>query len=103
MLDLIAGIAPSRAPDKQVWDVLRELAGHKSCLVRGLASRTGLSEEEALEALSVLEERGLARVSQDKGSVHERLAAVTRRGRDEVREAGAATRAHASLHVAAAI
>jgi DNA-binding MarR family transcriptional regulator len=103
MFDLIAGLASTRAPEKQVWHVLGELAGHKSCLVRELASRTGISEEEALEALSVLEERGLARVSEDKGCVHERLAAITRRGRNEVRQAGATRSSSAEFQAATAI
>jgi DNA-binding MarR family transcriptional regulator len=93
MINLLKRVMRSAsATEANAWAILKHIAKHKSCLVREVAARVNLSMEDTLAALSPLEQRAFARVSADKGDVHARIVAITRRGRNEVTQAGVVQR-----------
>jgi hypothetical protein len=65
--------------------LLKGIAEHKSCPVEQLSIRLAVASEALLEKLSAWEDKGLVRVSQDKGSVHARIVAMTQKGREHLR------------------
>jgi DNA-binding MarR family transcriptional regulator len=93
MRNLLARIMRSTSgTEANAWTILKLIAEHKSCLVRDVAAGVELSMEDTLAALSTLEHRAFARVSADKRDVHDRIVAITRRGRNEVTQAGVVNR-----------
>jgi DNA-binding MarR family transcriptional regulator len=89
MINLLKRVMRSAsATEANAWTILKHIADDKSCLVREVAARVSLSMEDTLAALSPLEQRAFARVSGNKGDVHARIVAITRRGRNEVTQAG---------------
>ncbi len=67
--------------------VLRALARRASCSVQEVASRLGLPLADAAAARVTLEGHGLVRLSKDRIEAN-RIAAVTRKGREELRALG---------------
>jgi len=93
MTNLLKGVMRSAsATEANAWAILKLIAEHKSYLVRDVAARVNLSMEDTLAALSTLEQRAFARISADKGDLHARIAAITKRGRNEVTQAGVVRR-----------
>jgi DNA-binding IclR family transcriptional regulator len=72
-----------RSSPPHASEVLAELARHTSRTVPEISSALNLSADATAAVLAELEERGLIRVSGDKGSSHVRIAAITARGREE--------------------
>src|SRR3954471_8470936 len=72
-----------RAGAAPLHRVLTAIADHKSCPAQEVATRLSMPLDEVLAILAELEERGLARVSDDKGCLHARIVAITKRGRAE--------------------
>ena len=93
MTNLLKSVMRSASPtEANAWTILKLIAEHKSYLVRDVATRVSLSIEDTLAALSPLEQRAFARISADKGDVHVRILAITKRGRNEVTQAGVVRR-----------
>ena len=82
----IVKFMPSRKLSKssEGMTLLRHLATHTSSPVPELARQAKVSDEDALRLLATLEKRGLVKLSDDKGLVNVRIAAITKAGREQV-------------------
>ena len=64
--------------------ILRYLAKHTSGLVPALASRLKLTPDATSMILAELEGQGFVQLSEDQGTGHARIAAITKAGRERV-------------------
>ncbi|HEY8380910.1 MAG TPA: hypothetical protein VIL09_02045 [Microvirga sp.] len=65
--------------------LLRDIAKRRSSPVPDVASRAQMSMAAVVGVLAELEQRGLVRLSKDKGASHTRVVAITRKGRAEAK------------------
>jgi DNA-binding MarR family transcriptional regulator len=77
-------IARKHRPGTDTHKLLQHLATHTSSPIPELASRIGLPIEAVSRLLIDLEQRGFVQLSEDKGSTHVRIAAITNAGRGQV-------------------